>query len=125
MVDMEARTALVGREAEQRELAAAIEAAAAGTPSAVVIGEAGVGKTRLVAEVTASFEARGVRTLWGRCLRFGTADTSYQPIGQLLTQWFRQADVAERTRVLHGLPTGKPATIAPVLGAPRRARLVA
>ena len=116
---MEARTVLVGREAEQRELAAVIEAAVAGTPSALIVsGEAGIGKTRVVTDVTKSFESAGVRALWGRCLRFGTADSSYLPIGQLLTQWFRQADDVERLRVLHGLPVGRLATIVPILGEP-------
>ncbi|HEX6056058.1 MAG TPA: AAA family ATPase [Intrasporangium sp.] len=116
---MEARTVLVGREAEGRELAAAIEGAAAGSPGAAIVGgEAGVGKTRLVTEVTGAAERQGVAVLWGRCLRFGTAESSFQPIGQLLTQWFRQADGAERARVLHGLPVGRLTTIAPVLGDP-------
>ncbi|ADU47506.1 transcriptional regulator, LuxR family [Intrasporangium calvum DSM 43043] len=117
MVSVGSWTVMVGRDAEQRALAAAIEAARTGTPSAVLVGgEAGVGKTRLVTEVTAAFEQRGVRVLWGRCLRFGSAESSLQPIGRLLTQWFRQADVAERERVLHGLPIGRLAQIAPVLG---------
>ena len=119
LLSMGARTALVGRDTEQRRLAAAIESAAMGSPSAVLVsGEAGVGKTRLVTEVTAAFEERGVSAYWGRCLRFGTAESSFQPIGHLLTQWFRQAEESERERVLLGLPVSKLATIAPILGQP-------
>ena len=113
------RTGLVGRDTEKDELTAVIESAAAGTPAAILVsGEAGIGKTRLVTEVTVGFEPRGVRTLWGRCLRFGTAESSYQPIGQLLTQWFRRAPERERERVLDGLPVSRLATIAPTLGRP-------
>lgn len=117
LVVVEARTALVGRDAEQRVLAAVVESAQRGMPAAVVIGgEAGVGKTRLVTEATTSLDHHGVTVLWGRCLRFGTAESAFQPIGQLLSQWFRQASDAERQRVLTGLPVARLATIAPILG---------
>jgi DNA-binding CsgD family transcriptional regulator len=44
-------TRLVGREAEQRELDAAVESARRGRPSALLVeGEAGIGKTRLVTD---------------------------------------------------------------------------
>jgi DNA-binding NtrC family response regulator len=42
---------LVGRDAEAAQLRAALERAAAGEPAIVVVGEAGVGKSRLVAEL--------------------------------------------------------------------------
>lgn len=117
---MRARTGLIGRDAEQHELETVIGAAAAGVPAALIVGgEAGVGKTRLVAEVTsAALERHGVRTLWGRCLRFGAAESPYQPVGQLLTEWFRQAGGDERERVMQGLPIARLATIAPILGDP-------
>lgn len=57
--------ALVGRKRELAEARAAIEAALAGTGGLVVVtGEAGIGKTRLVDEVTRRLAAR---TLWGAC----------------------------------------------------------
>jgi tetratricopeptide (TPR) repeat protein len=118
-VHMGGRTVLVGRDSELSELASAIESAATGSPSAVLIhGEAGVGKTRLVTEAMARGELRGARALWGRCLRFGTAESSFQPVGQLLTQWFRQAGEGERSKVLRDLPTAKLATVAPIIAEP-------
>jgi DNA-binding CsgD family transcriptional regulator/tetratricopeptide (TPR) repeat protein len=59
---------MVGREgplAELRELAAA---AAGGRPRvAVVVGEAGIGKTRLVDELVAGLERERVLVAWGSC----------------------------------------------------------
>lgn len=60
MVAMGARTTLVGRGAELVMLASAIESAATGTLTAVLVhGEAGVGKTRLT-EVIARGELAGL-----------------------------------------------------------------
>src|SRR6266511_1522979 len=61
---------LVGRVAEAAQLWAAFERAVAGSPATVVVvGEAGVGKTRLVSELLARARARGAgagRRLPGR-----------------------------------------------------------
>ena len=59
---------LIGREAELAELRAALTGAWDGRGRvAALIGEAGVGKSRLVAEVAAEGVARGGRVLVGRC----------------------------------------------------------
>ena len=51
---------LVGRDAELEELRATAKGAARGEPGVVLmLGEAGVGKSRLVAEATAELEAAG------------------------------------------------------------------
>ncbi len=50
---------------------------------ALVEGEAGVGKTRLVEEVVRYAEAEGVAVLRGRCYEFATA-VPYQPIAEAL-----------------------------------------
>lgn len=116
---MGAQAGLVGRDAERHQMAAAIAAAAGGRPSALLVsGEAGIGKTRLVAEATTAVADPGISALWGRCVRFGTDVSAFQPIGHLLTQWFRQADPVQREQVLGGLPAGRLATIAPILGRP-------
>ena len=57
-----------------------------------VVGEAGVGKSRLVAEVLASVEATVVR---GRCLPYGEGIT-YWPVVEVL----KQLDELPRTRTL-------------------------
>ena len=59
---------LVGREAEIDQLREILRRAWAGQGHAVaVVGEAGVGKTRLLAEVAAEAARRGGRVLVGRC----------------------------------------------------------
>ena len=59
---------LVGREAEIRRLREVLNRAWEGHGQVVaVIGEAGVGKSRLLAEVAAEAVARGGRVLVGRC----------------------------------------------------------
>ena len=69
---------IAGRIEEQAILSAAIDGAADGRPCAVFVhGEAGVGKTRLVRAVSDEATAKGTAVLWGRCVRFGAADTPY------------------------------------------------
>jgi len=58
----------VGREAELVELTARLEAALAGEPGVVLLGgEPGIGKTRLIAELSRLAAARAVPVLWGGC----------------------------------------------------------
>src|SRR5258705_10703584 len=60
---------LIGREPELRTLIAAWDAAAGGRPSTVLIGgEAGVGKSRLVAELTRHAWGGGGRGLRGAAI---------------------------------------------------------
>ncbi|MFD6223211.1 ATP-binding protein [Nocardia asteroides] len=62
-------TELIGREWELADLLARLDDALHGAPQLVICsGEAGVGKTRLVAELAARARERGVRTLWARAL---------------------------------------------------------
>jgi DNA-binding SARP family transcriptional activator len=82
-----ARTALVGRRRELNELAAESSSALVrGTPTVVVlIGDAGVGKTRL-AEALATRLARGgagPQAIFGRCASYGEART-YRPAAEML-----------------------------------------
>ena len=117
---MDARAGLVGRDAERASLDEAVRRSVAGNPSAVLVsGESGIGKTRLVTEVTTGFEQQGGRAFWGRCLRFGAAESPYHPIGQIVTHWFRQASAAERERVLAGLEADGLGTISPMFGRTR------
>ncbi len=60
------RWPFVGRDAELRALELALAGLAAGRGTvALVAGEAGIGKTRLLAEVCSRAAAEGARTLWG------------------------------------------------------------
>ena len=74
----------VGREPEVAQIVAAWERAEADARCELVtvVGEAGVGKSRLVAEALAAVEARVVR---GRCLPYGEGIT-YWPVVEALKQ---------------------------------------
>ncbi|KHL18854.1 transcriptional regulator [Mumia flava] len=59
---------MVGRDHEVAVLRSRLDAADAGVPQfAVVTGEPGIGKSRLVAELMATARGRGARVLVGRC----------------------------------------------------------
>jgi class 3 adenylate cyclase/tetratricopeptide (TPR) repeat protein len=77
-------TPMVGRERQQRMLADAFAAAVADRAChlVTVLGPAGVGKSRLVAEFLARLDARVVR---GRCLSYGEGIT-YWPVVEVLKQ---------------------------------------
>jgi DNA-binding CsgD family transcriptional regulator/tetratricopeptide (TPR) repeat protein len=71
----------VGRADELGELVAGMAAARAGTPGLVLVGgEAGVGKTRLVGELTAYASADGVQILAGQCVGFDEATIPLLPV---------------------------------------------
>ena len=76
---------LVGRKRElaalRRTLKRSVEGSAVRV--AVVVGSPGVGKSRLAAELTR--RAKGVTTLWGRCLSYGDGIT-YWPLREVLDQ---------------------------------------
>ncbi len=74
----------VGRDAELRSLAAAWERvqAQARCELVTVVGDAGMGKSRLVAEVLDAVEARVIR---GRCLPYGEGIT-YWPVVEVVKQ---------------------------------------
>ncbi|MFD3747234.1 AAA family ATPase [Nocardia sp. NPDC058633] len=62
-------TELIGRDSELAELLGRLDAAVRGAPQLVICsGEAGVGKTRLAAELAGRARRDGVRTLWARAL---------------------------------------------------------
>ena len=61
------RLPIVGRENERRDLLTCVEAAIAQHGGlALVGGEAGIGKTRLVSEIAGDAQWRGATVLWGR-----------------------------------------------------------
>ncbi|NUR92214.1 MAG: ATP-binding protein, partial [Nonomuraea sp.] len=65
---------LVGRGAELARLVRVLESAGAGTAGvALVGGDAGIGKTRLVTELVAQARDRGFQVLVGQCAELGDA----------------------------------------------------
>jgi class 3 adenylate cyclase/tetratricopeptide (TPR) repeat protein len=84
------RTALVGRDGELAQLRAALAKTAAGTGSTVLlIGDPGVGKSRLLGEGHEIFRGQlGPRALWleGACVSFG-GSTPFLPFRNILRDW--------------------------------------
>ncbi len=77
-------TRFVGRDRELEQLGQALERAAAGHGQAVaVVGEAGVGKSRLAWEVTRSYRTHGWLVLESGSVSYGKA-TPYLPVIELL-----------------------------------------
>lgn len=78
---------LVGREGELRELLGAAAVAVSGGRgwTALVGGDAGIGKTRFAAEVADRLRADGVAVAWAACRRDGGAPP-YWPWAQLLSR---------------------------------------
>src|SRR5215212_6518173 len=94
---------LVGRTEELARLAAAGDRAAAGTPTAVLIGgEAGVGKTRLVGEVVAAARANGATVLVGGCVELGGEGVPFAPLIEALRGVVRDLDEPALARLLPG-----------------------
>ena len=93
------RAPLTGREVELAVLTSVLDGALAGTRrTAVVLGEAGVGKTRLVEELVADAAARGCLVLQARAYETET--------GLPLALWvgaFRSAGVVEDRAVIEAL----------------------
>ncbi|MDT4945625.1 MAG: hypothetical protein QOH14_2358 [Pseudonocardiales bacterium] len=92
-------TPLVGRDAELATLLAALEHAAAGAPSVVVLdGDAGVGKTRVLTELVGAAADRGMLSLIGHCVDLGDAPPPYLPFTEAFGRF--AADQPEHSRAL-------------------------
>ena len=85
-------TRFVGRDAELAQLHRCQELAESGHGQvAAIVGEAGVGKSRLVHELTHSHRVQGWLTLQAASVSYGTA-TSYLPVIDLLKGYFKIQD---------------------------------
>jgi DNA-binding CsgD family transcriptional regulator len=109
---------LVGRVEELRLLEAARGRAADGAPAVVLVGgEAGVGKTRLVAELISCCAADGTRVLVGGCVPVGGDGLPYAPIVEALRPLPEELGV-DAVRELAGLSWRELARLLPGLGEP-------
>jgi DNA-binding CsgD family transcriptional regulator/tetratricopeptide (TPR) repeat protein len=100
---------LVGRRHEVSALTAALERAAAGRPTGVLMsGDAGVGKSRLVAEAVERGAAAGFTVLVGRCLDTAESTLPYLPFTEIVGTLAatHPALVAEHVALRHLLPGG-------------------
>ena len=122
---------LIGRATHLAALAEALETVRQGSPAALLIGgEAGVGKSRLIAEFAASARESGARVLTGECLELGADGLPFGPFTAMLRDLVRELGASEVTGLL---PGGNWATgswpgcylSCPALRVPRRPRRVA
>jgi predicted ATPase len=93
----------VGRIEELQALEAARRRAADGEPAVVLVGgEAGIGKTRLVAELLGAVGEVGAVALSGGCLNVGEGVLAYAPMVEALRPLAGAMDPKELERVLGG-----------------------
>jgi predicted ATPase/class 3 adenylate cyclase len=108
-------TRFVGRQAELESLRQALERAGRGHGQVVaVIGEPGVGKTRLFCEFTRSHRTHGWLQLESRSVSYGQA-TAFLPVCDLLKGYF-QIDDRDDGRKIREKLTGKLLTLDAALG---------
>jgi DNA-binding CsgD family transcriptional regulator/Tfp pilus assembly protein PilF len=107
--------AVVGREVPLAILREALASAAAGSPSlALVSGEAGIGKTRLVVEIEGA--ARDFLLLHGECLELGGGELAYAPVtaalrnlpGEWTRDWLDELPAEARGALAAVLPREAP-----------------
>jgi class 3 adenylate cyclase/tetratricopeptide (TPR) repeat protein len=100
----------VGRDAEMQQLHTALEGARSGHGEVVaVVGEPGVGKSRLFHELIQSQEAVGCRVLHASAVSYGRA-ISYLPVIDLLRALFR-IDERDDRRSIRAKATGHVLTL--------------
>jgi DNA-binding CsgD family transcriptional regulator len=130
MADQVTMGRFVGRTQQLAWLRQLLARAADGQPLVALIGgEAGVGKTRLVEQLAAAAEEQGVRVLGGGCVPLGEEGLPFAPVIQALRGLADQLDRAELAAVAgparHELARlvpdlawgGEPATSAGAMGA--------
>src|SRR3954471_1018380 len=95
---------MVGRADELARLMAHVDRAVEGRPSAVLLsGDAGVGKTRLLDELSAGAVDRGVRVLTGHGVALGDVGLPYLPFVDLLRPVATDPGLAPTTAALPAL----------------------
>jgi predicted ATPase/class 3 adenylate cyclase len=103
-------TRFVGRDAEIEQLRQALDQAARGRGQiAAVVGEPGVGKSRLFYEFLHSHRTQGWLILEASSVSYGKA-TSYVPVIDLLKAYFKIAD-RDDTRAIRAKVTGNVLTL--------------
>lgn len=110
----------VGRAEEVRRLVASVEGATAGEPSAwLVAGDAGVGKTRFLAEVADRARAVGAAVVVGRCVDLGAGGLPYLPFAEVVGRLAARDDLADEVASRPALDalTGTASARSPTVGA--------
>jgi class 3 adenylate cyclase/tetratricopeptide (TPR) repeat protein len=108
-------TRFVGRNLELEQIRGALDRAGRGHGQVVaVVGEPGVGKSRLFWELTHSHRVRGWLVLQSASVSYGKA-TAYLPVIELLRGYF-ELETRDDPRKIREKVTGKILTLAPALG---------
>ncbi len=101
MASQIASPVFVGRGEELQRLQAVLEGAGSGIVGTVIVGgEAGVGKTRLLAELRAGAESAGLRFLVGACVDLGDGARPYDPLVAALRPWLKGLSAEEFSRIV-------------------------
>jgi predicted ATPase/DNA-binding CsgD family transcriptional regulator len=91
----------VGRRDERSQLIDLVKRTVGGAPGVALIGgEAGVGKSRLVEELVSEAAALDVRVLFGNCVQLGAEGLPFAPLVDALRVLSRSMDREEFHRVL-------------------------
>jgi DNA-binding CsgD family transcriptional regulator/tetratricopeptide (TPR) repeat protein len=91
----------VGRGQELLRLQAVLDGAASGAVGTVLVGgEAGVGKTRMLAEFRSRAESAGARVLEGGCVDLGDGARPYDPFVAALRPWLRSLPADDFDRIV-------------------------
>ena len=103
-------TRFIGRSVEMADLGRALQLACNGQGQIMaIVGEAGVGKSRLVYEFVHSHHMGNCLVLEANSISYGRA-TPYLPVIELLKQYFK-IDVRDSTRSIHEKVSGKILTL--------------
>ena len=95
---------LIGREAEFGTLRSALSAAQSGSGAVVfLVGEAGIGKSRLATALTAEASAAGALLLTGRAVPASTS-APYRPLTEALQQGLRERGMPAAPSLVPWLP---------------------
>ncbi len=100
VLDSLAGGVFVGRQSEMGELKAALEDALSGRGRLVtLVGEPGIGKTRIAQELATYAGLRQCQMLWGRCYE-GVGAPAYWPWVQAIRSYVREQDPQELRSVM-------------------------
>ncbi len=110
---------LVGRSGQLSVLGTALAEAGRGRPATVLVGgEAGVGKSRLLAEFATQSRGAGTRVLTGGCLELGADGLPFAPFTAVLRELVRDLGAAGVADLLPGGATRELARLLPEFGEP-------